>query len=140
MKISDIKSKSETLRIELDVNGEACFISVARIGSRQYAKSYAWLKSAYAAKIEDGVALIVKEIVCGEEITTRTDEYERLEKIMFAQLITGWGFDDELTLDNAANLLINNPDIAAAIDEEISQAEYKDLVAKKSQLNPPKES
>lgn len=137
MRIGDYSTnKEQTVRILLDVDGEECFIEVYGITSRKYSEAYAWFKRACSEKMMSGAELITTEEVAGEQIAKRSDDYDRLQTILFAHLIADWGFEDELNLSNATSLLTNNPHLCTKIDEETSMMAYAEATAKKPQSKP----
>lgn len=134
MRISDASNRPEvTQRVTFDVDGEPCFIEVRSTSSREYSNGLAWFKRVAAQRAHAGVDLIRVVNVAGEEVEQKTEEYQRLEAILFAHLIADWGFDDELTLDSAAKLVIANSDIRELIDETTSLIAYAEKTAKKPQ-------
>lgn len=138
MRISDYKTnKEQTVRIHLDVGGEDCFIEVYGISSRKYAEAYAWFKRACSEKMMGGEELISTTEVMGESVANRSESYEKLQTILFAHLVSDWGFDDELTLASATALLTENPHLCTRIDEETSMLAYAEATAKKPQSPTP---
>lgn len=133
MKLSSVKELESTQRIPLSVDGEDCYIEVCSINSRRYAAGMSWFKRASAEKAMSGIELIKTESVLGEEIPIQSEEYKRLESILMAHLVVDWGFDDELTLNSAAEFLMMRPDIKTAIDEASSMMAYAEATAKKPQ-------
>lgn len=134
MLIEDYAStKDQTVRIPLEVNGEDGFIEVCGISSRRYADAMAWFKRTCSQKLMAGVDLFSAESVMGEEILTHTEEYEKLNAILFAHLVVAWSFDSELNLDNAAKLLVAHPKLCTAIDEQTSMMSFAEQTAKKPQ-------
>ena len=134
MKISDYSAReSLTQRVTFEVNGEPYYIEVRSTSSREYANGMAWFKRTAAHRAHSGKELIKVVEVAGEQIEEKTDEYLKLEAILFAHLVADWGFEDDLTLDSAANLIINNPDLRELIDDTTSAIAYAETTAKKPQ-------
>ena len=141
MRISDLQEKPiSSQRIPFDANGESCYIEVTSTSTKRYANGVAWFKRACAEKINAGVELMTTESAAGEEIAIKSDDFLRLEAILFAHVVVDWGFDDDLTLDSVANLIINFPEIRESIDEATSMLAYAEMTAKKPQAKLQKEN
>ena len=141
MRISDLQEKPiSSQRIPFDANGESCYIEVTSTSTKRYANGVAWFKRACAEKINAGIELMTTESAAGEEIAIKSDEYLKLEAILFAHVVVDWGLDDDVTLDSAASLIIRYPVIRELIDEATSMLAYAEMTAKKPQAKLQKEN
>ena len=141
MRISDLQEKPiSSQRIPFDANGESCYIEVTSTSTKRYSNGVAWFKRACAEKINAGIELMATESAAGEEIAIKSEEYLKLEAILFAHVVVDWGLDDDVTLDSAASLIIRYPEIRDLIDEATSMLAYAEMTAKKPQAKLPKEN
>jgi len=141
MNIQDFcKNSEQTVKVMLSVDDEDCFIEVFGVRSSKYSDAVSWFKRACGQKVAAGETLITKTEVMGEVVTIKSDTYKKLAAIQVAQIVSSWGFIEELTVESAADLLIRSPSLMDAIDDKITLMAYEDAEAKKQQAKPQKAS
>lgn len=134
MRISDLTTEMATKRINLLAGDEEVWIDIRSTNSPEYIKAKnAYLQSA-AEYVKAGKKLRETKTIMGHKIVEFTDLHYELLSIWLGSLIAGWSFEDELTLESAALMLLNNPDVRDVVDEEAVKLSSEEDAKKKLRL------
>ena len=131
MKLTDFAKSTITQRLNLDAGGDECWVDVRSTSSSEFARAKTQLEQATSKRLISGEKLFTTKTVLGEEITERSESYEKLLSVMMASLIADWSFEDELTLESAAQFLYTNPIVQSRVDEIGSALSQGEQAAKK---------
>lgn len=140
MKLTDFAKSTITQRLTLVAGGDECWIEVRSTNSDEFATAKSQFEQAFSKQIIAGKELVSTKIVLGQEITEKSDDYEKLLSVMIASLITEWSFEDDLNLESAAQFLYNNQSVRNQVDEVASTLSRGEAKAKKPQSNQQKVS
>lgn len=140
MKLTDFAKSTITQRLPLVAGGDECWIDIRSTNSDEFAVAKSQFEQAYSNQLIAGKELIITKVVLGQEVTDESEDYKKLLSVWLSSLISDWSFDDELSLENAAQFLYANPSVRKKVDEIASSLARGEARAKKPQLNQQKEN
>jgi hypothetical protein len=131
MKLTDFVKSTTTARMELAVGDETAWLDIRSTNSDEFAAAKGQFEQAFSSLLLAGKTLITKKVILGQEISERSDDYEKLLSIMLASLISEWSFEDELNAESAAQFLYNNRSVRTKVDEAATKLSAGEEAKKK---------